>query len=124
MTSTNKRDGGEVELLPLPDATTLWRSSENTHFRVDGHTDEAMQAYARANVERALAESRAEVEALRASIGGDAGNHVAIERDHHKARAERLAGLLREALPFVNDVAHDDETWQRIDAALSLEPTP
>lgn len=52
-------DGGEVELLPLPDAEL------STDMHINGHGDEAysedqMQAYARANVERALAPQQPE----------------------------------------------------------------
>ncbi len=77
-------------------------------------------------MEAALAESRAEVEALRASMEGDAANHVAIERDHHKARAERLAGALDDALEMMEMAGwHSDPAYQRIKAehaALEQEP--
>ncbi len=36
-------------------------------------------------------------------------------------RLAEVEGLLLEALPFVNDVAHDAETWMRIDAALKKD---
>lgn len=57
MTDDRKRNtGGEVELLPLYD-------------ELQGHPKlEIIKHYARANVDRALAESRAEVERLRAAV--------------------------------------------------------
>lgn len=95
MTSTNKRDGGEVELLPLPDAEL------STDMHIDGHGDEAysedqMQAYARANVERALAESRAqEAESFQKYVDA---NEARIEAEaraaESRAEVERLRGLL------------------------------
>lgn len=108
--------GGEVELLPLPKADVV-----KPHFydHVSYYNQDTMHAYARANVDRALAESRAEVSGLRAARMAyasefplnadgepDVGNvHANIRA--LKARAERLAEALRElvALGHPNDPA-------------------
>lgn len=86
MIETNKRDGGEVELLPLPEPLQMsWESPE-------GYDDEMMEAYARANVERALAESREkEAESFQKYVDANEARIAA------EARAERLAVLLHEA---------------------------
>lgn len=139
--STNKRDGGEVELLPLPECDVGFPGQLKF-----AHSPSLIQAYARANVEHALAESRAECERLRHKAEqydsvvervkpADGGRYradtisridaVYASRDHHKARAERLAGALRIAHRHIDmdalRVSHCNDAAE-IDAALEQEP--
>ena len=82
----------DIKLLPLPEElATEYRLLSRT-----GH-HEAVEAYARANVEHHIAAKDAEIEALRADVGTATRMH-AITREHleaAEARAERLAEALR-----------------------------
>ena len=86
MTSTNKRDGGEVELLPLP---PLGECSENS-----------VREWCRANVERALAESRAD---------------AATE----KGRREHTQQWYAERLAKIEEVAKREGLWPEIAAIIA-----
>jgi hypothetical protein len=101
----------ETDLLPLPEGYAAWYYIGSTHVYSAGE----MESYARANVAHAVAPLQAEIEALRAEVerANSWNERVSVCRDHvadivdgpcvicaldaAKARADKLAEVLREA---------------------------
>jgi len=123
-------DGGE--LLPLPKPPYI--DEHNLHGGRLAYSIQQMKDYARANVERALAESRALL--VSAHQGAEEARtdrfRAVRERSAAQARAERLAGALREArglLCAVEGISQNNfsqlasEEIAKIDAALTDQET-
>ena len=95
----------ERELLPMPKVVRvdytggsypIGRQDDGDYVGYDDHV-EAMQAYARANVEAATEALRKEVERLMGCLATANANHEQFERQWYleRDRAERLAEALR-----------------------------
>lgn len=128
MDSTNKRDGGEVERFK-PTFEGIGNFYEWRGMLLD-----LFGEYVRyADHERALAESRAECERLRAEIEADARNvqgyiDIIAEADAQTDAAEKLAGRWEKiaAEHGVRTFTGNDHRLfaNELRTALNLEPTP
>lgn len=135
----------DVKLLPLPEKDITERTTgmgrHDIYVIPVGHSDKQIQTYARANVEAATAELRAEVERwkLQSDDWQKRGWKLGGELDEAKARAERLEAALRNARDYVETALAEErikfkgyehcsslQQMERdlasIDAALNAQP--